>query len=36
MPISSAVMVLYSIKFIILGIIDIVKPEKVEEKAKQA
>ena len=36
MPISSAVMVLYSIKFLILGIIDIVKPEKVEEKAKQA
>ena len=36
MPISSAVMVLYSIKFIILGIIDIVKPENAEEKANQA
>jgi TRAP-type C4-dicarboxylate transport system permease small subunit len=32
MPISSGIMVLYSLKFIILGVMDMIKPKKVEEK----
>ena len=32
MPISGGIMTLYSLKFVILGVLDVIKPKKIEEK----